>query len=1069
MSTEDDRELELFLKAREIHDAEEQARFLDKECAGDPDLRSEVDSLLAQDTSDDVLDHDSIALSRHFPAPPFPKEIGPFKILRVLGEGGMGIVYEAEQSHPLRRVALKVIRPEAISRSARQRFERETKLLGRLKHPGIAQIFDAGEASADGTTCPYFAMELIEGLPLVEYVQRGALALEQKLELTCDICRAIHHAHQKGVIHRDLKPNNILVDENGQPKILDFGIGKSTDHNDWETSYETSFGRVIGTLAYMSPEQASGISDEIDVLTDVYSIGVILYQLLSGTLPHSLESKVFHEAVRTICEDDPTPLSRSSRMLRGDLEVVVSKALAKDKALRYQSIDALVEDIQRYLSLEPVHARAPNQLYRLRKLVLRHKKATMAGLAVIVSVAASLGGISFYAGQVVAREELARRNRYVASMNSATGSVAAGNHSLARAQLGSTAEELRGWYWDHLRLTCDQSTKLVRIPAKSVSVTRDNRHLIAVLPNGKMQLIDASTFLTSEGSTTFGSGAICAVTSPHADQVISGHVDGGLRIWNTSDLRMISRLGNQQSHVHSLVHNPKSTQVAASFCNGFVEVWDITPAKRVFSYRSQSGRAAKAIAISPDGMEIASAHDRALRIWEIATGELVFERRADSVNSSGLEFSASGRKLVYASCNGLGAWNRDRKDWERWKSWTGWITCLFRSSDNGTLFSGSEDNEIRVWDPDSGSVKQVLHGHDQPVSSIASGHNGALVFSAAQDGIRAWNPRLKGAISIVPPSFPVTSVCFTRDHSKIVSAQAGDIVVHCSRTGRVLSKMAGHDGQIDHLVITAGDREVVSASRRGTIRTWDLGTETSQLMSVGHDGPVTSLAICPNGEQIVSADASGMVIAWNSRTGKVAQKWTPVPDDPSTSGLGPQVAIAADARHVVVAFRNIVQVWDLARMAPAFSTSAPPTQSALAVTASPDLDLIAVGYSSGVIRVWGIGEKQPRHELPFHRTPVGDLLITRDSQQIISFSAGGGEVVVSDINTGLPLGSLESPKLAPCTMCRSVMMEREWLQVTSMGYGSGSRSLRPLYRWQMAWRLPKNSLTCEQPFPKERR
>src|SRR5688572_22292760 len=323
-------------------------------------------------------------------------KIGRYKIRRLIGEGGMGAVYEAEQEQPQRTVALKVIKPGLASPELLRRFAQESQALGRLQHPGIAQIYDAGTADTGYGPQPYFAMEFIRGEGLRDYVDKHHLSTRQRLELVAKVCDAVHHAHQRGLIHRDLKPGNILVDDSGQPKILDFGVARVTD-SDAQATMQTDVGQLVGTLAYMSPEQVLADPLELDTRSDVYALGVILYELLSGRLPYNI-SKKLHEALHTIREEDPSKLSSINWTFRGDIETIVAKALEKDKARRYSSAAELAGDITRYLKDEPIQARPPSTSYQLQKFARRHK-ALVWGIAAVFLVLT--GGIFVSTWQAV--------------------------------------------------------------------------------------------------------------------------------------------------------------------------------------------------------------------------------------------------------------------------------------------------------------------------------------------------------------------------------------------------------------------------------------------------------------------------------------------------------------------------------------------------------------------------------------------------------------------------------------------------------------------------------------------
>jgi tetratricopeptide (TPR) repeat protein/predicted Ser/Thr protein kinase len=351
-------------------------RHLDELCAGDDALREDVRRLLAQDrTESDFLAIGPLSVSgletpHRNPAP--PEQIGRYRVLRTLGEGGMGVVYLAEQENPRRQVALKLLRPGTTSRARLERFRLEAQVLARLQHPGIAQVYEAGAADWAGDPQPFFAMEYVEGRPLIEYAAGRRLDVRARLRLIAQIALAVHHAHQKGVIHRDLKPANILVTEAGLAKVLDFGVARATDADVQTATLHTSAGELLGTLPYMSPEQAGGDPNEIDTRTDVYALGVLAYELLTGRLPHDVRRRTLPEALRMIRDDPPVRLSSVQPRLRGDVEHIVGKALQKDRRLRYPSAAALAEDIERHLRSDPIMARPPSVVYQVRKFARRH-------------------------------------------------------------------------------------------------------------------------------------------------------------------------------------------------------------------------------------------------------------------------------------------------------------------------------------------------------------------------------------------------------------------------------------------------------------------------------------------------------------------------------------------------------------------------------------------------------------------------------------------------------------------------------------------------------------------------
>jgi serine/threonine protein kinase len=414
--------------------AAERAAALDRECAGDADLRQRVAALL------DVHEEPGSFLNR--PASngtaayrlahglePGQIFAGRFKLREELGEGGMGVVFVADQIEPVqRRVALKVIKTGADSARVLARFEQERQALALMDHPNIAKVLDAGmsrPAAPGAPALPYFVMELIKGVPLTRYCDDAKLTPRQRLELFIPVCQAVQHAHQKGIIHRDLKPSNILVglyDGKPIPKVIDFGVAKATGPRLSEHSVYTEVGSVIGTLEYMSPEQAELNNLDIDTRSDIYALGVILYELLTGTVPFTrkeLQSFGFAEMLRVIKEREPpkpsTRLSASrelptvaavrqtepaklSKLVRGDLDWITMKALEKNRSRRYETANGLALDIQQYLSDEPVLAGPPSAGYRLRKFARRNKGPVLAAAAVAIAL---LGGAAITTWQAV--------------------------------------------------------------------------------------------------------------------------------------------------------------------------------------------------------------------------------------------------------------------------------------------------------------------------------------------------------------------------------------------------------------------------------------------------------------------------------------------------------------------------------------------------------------------------------------------------------------------------------------------------------------------------------------------
>ena len=431
---------EIFLAAVEIESVARRRAFLEQTFADHPECRKEVELLLRSHENagsflgEPLVSPETASLQNTLADTDLTgSHIGPYLLKQIIGRGGMGVVYRAQQTESVKRqVALKIIRPGISSSNIISRFESERQVLAIMDHPNIARVIDAGSTDSGQ---PYFVMELIKGLPITEYCDKAQLTTQQRLELMVPVCLAVQHAHQKGIIHRDIKPSNILVTEydgTPVPKIIDFGVARAVGTKLSDLTANTDFGLVVGTLEYMSPEQAGLNQLDIDTRSDVYSLGILLYELLTGSTPldrKQMNAVAVMEVLRLIRESEPqrpstrissteeapsvaanrsTEPARLSGLVRGELDWIAMKALDKDRSRRYQTANAFAEDIQRYLQQKPVQAGPPTFRYRLRKMLKRNRILATASALVFLSL--MLGAIATTWGWLESRKQFGLAN-----------------------------------------------------------------------------------------------------------------------------------------------------------------------------------------------------------------------------------------------------------------------------------------------------------------------------------------------------------------------------------------------------------------------------------------------------------------------------------------------------------------------------------------------------------------------------------------------------------------------------------------------------------------------------------
>ncbi len=1007
-----------------------------REFFADSDLFQNTRDFDSQDLAAEAPFTDTLSQRANSTAGFDVRYFGVYEILEVLGSGGMGVVYKARHARLRKEVALKLIRAGEFATDCEVKmFQAEARAAAKLDHPGIVAVHEIGMHAGRH----FYSMDYVAGGCLSNLHRDAPVPVRRAADLVRQMADAIHFAHSNGIVHRDLKPANVLLTTAGAPRITDFGLAKRmwVDQNS-RVAADTVTGRVLGTAGYMSPEQATGKSKLVGETADTYSLGAVLYALLTSRAPFVGESQA--ETIQQVIETEPVSPRLLNPSVPRDLETICLKCLNKERHERYGSAQLLADDLQRFLDGRPVLARPISRSARAWRQVKRYPVVTGLSAAIALSLLCGILMSLFFANEAQRRAEENRRlaleefqAREVAEQNK---NIAEANASLARKHLYSAhmslaqsewkagrlgavlnllnqhepvggEEDLRGFEWYYWKRCCESELRCFDGHTSfvaSVAYNPSGTAIVSAAHDGTVMIWSALTGERMHTLVGHSDAVKCAVFSPDAALVASASWDGTVRLWDVTSGAPILFPLQHAGQVESVAFSSDGSTLASAARDGMIRIWNVISGELVAEMDNPRSFACSVV-FSSDGSLLGSTHSNVAKIWDVKTRQATQTLIGHVGQVMRVAFSPDQRIIATAGYDGnLKLWDASTgKEIETLSGHEGAVNWVCFSPDGSKLVSASSDRTIKIWDINNRVELLTLNGHASYVAGVAFSPDGNRIVSAGWDNkVKLWEPSRRQEFATFGETGPVTRTVRLSPDAKFLVAGSDDGTIRRWSVERPIEikEVKAHDGAVSCMDLSPDGEWLASASIDGSIKLRSLEMFDEHRSFDGHKGAVRCLNFSPDGARLVSASADQTLMIWDVNTGKLLRTLI------GHTGAVHGAAFGSDGIRLASASADhTIRVWETAT-GKTLQILEGHTQRVDSVAFARDGQRLVSGSIDLTIKMWDLNRGRELLTLVGHAAGIHSVALSPDGKRIASISSDG-TLKLWDSNTGLEMLTLK--------------------------------------------------------------